>query len=116
MSRNSIATTAVGFAAALATALLLVLAPAPAVSKTNAPAPAIWKIAGPQGDVYLFGSIHILPKGFAWRGAELEAAMAAAQQLVFELDLDQAEDPKTMGALVAKFGFLPRGQSLHAML
>jgi uncharacterized protein len=54
-------------------ALLLVFAPVTARETTAAP--AIWKIDGPAGDVYLFGSIHILPKGFQWRRPELEAAL-----------------------------------------
>src|SRR5262249_47648573 len=97
------------------TAFFLAFAPA-AVSKPTAPAPALWRIDGPQGDIYFFGSIHILPKGLQWRRPELDAALAEAQQLVFELDLDQAQDINVMGALVAKLGFLPPDQSLHKML
>jgi uncharacterized protein YbaP (TraB family) len=114
MRSTSIAGT---FAAmATAAALLLAFAPVAAVSKSTAPTPAIWRIDGPQGDVFLFGSIHILPKGFQWRTPALEAALGQAQRLVFELDLDEAQNPATMGALVAKYGFLAPDQSLRKML
>jgi uncharacterized protein YbaP (TraB family) len=114
---KSIAGTAAAFLVAAAVALFFVFAPVTAREATStAAAPALWKIDGPQGDIYLFGSIHILPNGFQWRRPELEAALAQAQQLVFELDLDEAQDPKTMGALVAKYGFLPPDHSLHKML
>jgi uncharacterized protein YbaP (TraB family) len=95
-------------------AFLIVFAP---VTAREAPAaPALWKIDGANGDVYLFGSIHILPKGFAWRRPELEAALKEAQRLVFEIDIDQAKNMGTMSALLAKYGFLPSDKSLHKML
>lgn len=95
-------------------AFLLVFAP---VTAREAPAaPALWKIDGANGDVYLFGSIHILPKGFVWRRPELEAALAQAQRLVFEIDLDQAKNMGTMTQLLTKYGFLPPDKSLHKML
>jgi uncharacterized protein YbaP (TraB family) len=78
--------------------------------------PALWKIDGANGDVYFFGSIHILPKGFAWRRPELDAALNAAQRLVFEIDIDKAKDLGAMSALLAKYGFLRPDQSLHKML
>jgi uncharacterized protein YbaP (TraB family) len=64
----------------------------------------------------LFGSIHLLPEGFAWRRPELDAALAKAQQVVFELNLDAAQNPKAKTLLIAKHGFLKPGGSLRAML
>ncbi len=102
---------------ALWVALFVVLAAAPAVAReATKPEPALWKIDGPNGNIYLFGSIHLLPKGFAWRRPELDAALLQAQQLVFELDLDAAQDAAAKTELIAKHGFLKPGESLHAML
>lgn len=95
-------------------AALLVCAPAGA--RDTEATPALWKVDGPSGHVYFFGSIHVLPKGSVWRSRELDVALAAAQQLVFEVDVDEAQNPKEMSLLVKKYAFLQRGESLHAML
>jgi uncharacterized protein YbaP (TraB family) len=106
------------FIAALSVTCLLALlaAHAPVTARDKPIAPALWKIDGPQGDVYLFGSFHLLPKGLQWRSPELEAALQASQSLVFEIDLDAAKDVTVMGGLIVKYGLLPPGQSLHKML
>ncbi|PON10235.1 hypothetical protein C2W62_51155, partial [Candidatus Entotheonella serta] len=69
-------------------------------------APAFWKIDGPKGDVYLFGSIHLLPQGVNWRTPELDAALNAAEVVVFELDFDEGQEPAAMRQLIAKYGVL----------
>ncbi|MBI1212896.1 MAG: hypothetical protein GC190_15650 [Alphaproteobacteria bacterium] len=83
---------------------------------TTAPSPAIWKIDGPNGRVFLFGSIHILPSGFTWRTPALEAAMNSAQHMVFEINIDEVKNPLYMMAMTARFGMLPKGESLHRLL
>lgn len=110
--------TALKHAAALtlAVTLALLLSLAPARARDTQVAPAIWKIDGDKGDIYLFGSFHILPKDLQWRTPELEAALQAAQQLDFEINLDEAQDPTKMGDLIRRYGFLPPDQSLHRML
>jgi uncharacterized protein YbaP (TraB family) len=47
--------------------------------------PALWLLADKDTKIYLFGTIHLLPKGLAWRTAKLEAAMAASDSLVLEV-------------------------------
>ena len=115
MWRKSIIGTAAAFILSATAALFLVL-PGTARDSSSTAAPALWKIDGPAGHVYLFGSIHILPKDFVWRTPELETALNAAQQLVFEIDIDEAQNKKTMVGLITKYGLLPVGQSLHKML
>jgi uncharacterized protein YbaP (TraB family) len=114
VTRKSILGAAGAFVVTLALAFVLTL-PAPAVSKAP-PSPAMWKIGGPNGRVFLFGSIHILPQGFVWRTPQLEAAINSAQQLVFEINIDEAKNPLLMMAMTAKFGMLPKGESLHRLL
>jgi uncharacterized protein len=114
VSRKSILNVVAASLLSIAAAFLLVL-PAPA-GDSAAASPAIWKIDGPNGHVYLFGSIHILPKDYVWRTPELEAALTAAQQLVFEINIDDAQNPIIMTGLIAKLGILPQGQSLHKMM
>jgi uncharacterized protein YbaP (TraB family) len=101
---------------AIAISLAFLVIAAPAVARDIKVAPALWKIETPQGRVWLFGSFHILPKDMAWRTAELDNALKQAEELVFEINMDDAQDPEKMGTLVRDYGFLPPGQSLHRML
>src|SRR6185436_19829808 len=114
MSRKSLATFVAVFALS-AVALLVSLASVSA-REVAAPTPALWRVEGPKGDIYFFGSMHLLPKALAWRSPALEGALKEADQLVFELDMDQAQSEQAMGDLVVKYGFLPRSESLHEML
>lgn len=47
-----------------------------------APRPALWKLADADTTIYLFGTIHILPKDLPWRTPVLEHAIAASDELV----------------------------------
>ena len=38
--------------------------------------PAMWKVADADTTIYLFGTIHLLPKGTAWRSAAFDKAAA----------------------------------------
>jgi uncharacterized protein YbaP (TraB family) len=46
----------------------------------------------------------------------LDAALNVANQIVFEVDFDQAQDASVMGDLVARHGFLPPDKSLRRMI
>ena len=54
--------------------------------------PAMWKLADHDTTIYLFGTLHILPPGFAWRTPKFDAVAAKADTLVLEI-ADQG-DPK----------------------
>lgn len=114
MLRISLARFTTAFATATFLAFMLVAVSAQA--RDEKIAPALWKIDGPQGDIYLFGSFHILPKDLDWRTPQLDAALAAAQQLDFEVDFDLAQNPAVMGDLVARYGFLPPDKSLRKLI
>jgi uncharacterized protein len=104
-------------AAAFAACLIIVQSAAPAVARDTSPdAPAIWKIDGPQGDIYLFGSVHLLPKEVNWRTPALDAALTEAKVVVFEIDLDKAKDPVATRDLIVNLGFLPQGTTLRKLL
>src|SRR5258706_11566787 len=49
-------------------------------------APALWRVAGPQGGGYLFGSFPLLPPHGRWRNPPLESAVSQTAGLVFETD------------------------------
>lgn len=74
-------------ALALAAALALALGGCgPAEPDGPPPSPALWEVRDAQGARgWLFGTIHALPDGTAWRTAELEAAIDEAGVLVVEV-------------------------------
>jgi uncharacterized protein len=53
------------------------------------PRPALWLLEDEDTKIYLFGTFHILPRGFKWRSPAVDRAIAAADELVVET----AEDP-----------------------
>jgi uncharacterized protein YbaP (TraB family) len=87
-------------------ALLLTLAAPAAVSETVAPPrPALWKVQDADTTIWLFGTIHALPKGYGWRGAAVDRALASADGLVLETVLDA--DPARIMRLMATIGRSP---------
>jgi len=77
--------------------------------------PAVWTVEGPHGEVVLFGSVHLLPGGLDWRPPALDRALARADDLWFELPLDQATDDDARRLTLSQ-GALPPGDSLWAHL
>src|SRR5712691_8602700 len=95
-------------------ALSLALTPvATRDAAAQADAPALWRVDGPKGRVFLFGSFHLLPADVKWRSPAVESALNEAAVVVFETDLTGAQDPQ---GSIAKYGFLPVGQTLHSVL
>ena len=96
-------------AASLAAALSLGWAPA-AIAK-----PPVWVVHSAKATIVLFGSIHLLPPGLDWRPPELDAALARADELWFELPITPETDAEASTQSIAR-GALPKGRSLMAML
>jgi uncharacterized protein YbaP (TraB family) len=63
--------------------------------------PALWKIQRGGTTVYLFGTVHVLPKDTHWHYPQLDRALAASDELYVELVDD---DPATMQPLVLQYG------------
>ncbi|MEO7654528.1 MAG: TraB/GumN family protein [Sphingomicrobium sp.] len=90
-------------------AMLAVLAPVPAVAQAPAqhaeaaqPAkPALWVVSDPDTIVYLFGTIHLLPKDIAWRGGSLDGAVAKSDALIIETIIDDKNPLQFMQTLNA---------------
>ena len=79
--------------------LLLLLAgceaaPPPRIDETDIAGPPIWQIAGESGEIegWLFGTVHALPSGFAWRSNALDATLEDADILVVEVSSLAEED------------------------
>jgi uncharacterized protein YbaP (TraB family) len=63
-------------------ALLLTAAPVAASA-----APAIWEVSDADSKVWLFGSVHVLPKDMAWRTPKLDDLIKQSEQIYFEADI-----------------------------
>lgn len=60
--------------------------------KKSGDGPAIWKIESRdgKGQVYLFGSVHLLKKGVVWFTPKIEDAFLQATDIVLETNIDPA--------------------------
>lgn len=82
-------------------------APAPKQLK-----PALWKVADEDTTIYLFGTIHALPKNLAWLDGPIVQALDGSQQLVTEIaDTPATEQQKTIVSL----GLL-QGETLRSLM
>lgn len=64
--------------------------------------PALWKVADADTTIYLFGTIHLLPKDLAWQSPKIDAAIRNSQGLVLETVMDK--DPAKTGAIMTQLG------------
>jgi uncharacterized protein YbaP (TraB family) len=62
--------------------------------------PALWKVADHDTTVYLFGTIHLLPKDTNWRSNAFDKAAAGADTLVVETVIDESNPAATMSELL----------------
>ncbi|HEX8193001.1 MAG TPA: TraB/GumN family protein [Allosphingosinicella sp.] len=63
---------------------------APGQREAAAARPAIWMVEDRDTRIVLFGTTHSFERGFRWRSAALERAIAQADELVVEVAEDQA--------------------------
>lgn len=95
----------------LSLALAVLLAPVPLAAQPATP--ALWKVADADTTIYLFGTIHLLPKDIEWYTPQLAQAVDASAELVTEIP---EIDPNQTTVAVIKYGMLPPGQSLRALM
>jgi uncharacterized protein len=56
-------------------------------SAPAAPAkPAMWKVSDPDTTIYLFGTVHVLPRDVKWRTPRFDRVLASADELVLEIN------------------------------
>ncbi|HEX8571306.1 MAG TPA: TraB/GumN family protein [Allosphingosinicella sp.] len=91
---------------ALAALLLPLAACAGAAEPAPArPSPAMWTLADSDTRIFLFGTIHMLPKGSGWRTPAFDKALAGSDELVLEVaDLD---DMMASARAMQKLGMSP---------
>ena len=94
-----------GLALGLLMALGAWVTGAPPAAAKPAPKPAMWKLSDSDTTVYLFGTIHLLPEGQAWRTPAFDKALAGSQELV--LEVADIGDMMASARAMAKLGMSP---------
>ena len=90
----------------LRAASLLVIAAGWALFAACAPAaaePGLWVARGPHATVYLFGTIHVLPREQVWKSPAIAQALASSQELW--LEVANPDDIGGAQALIRQTGF-----------
>lgn len=75
--------------------------------------PALWRVADRDTTIYLFGTVHALPKDKPWFDDRIARAFAASGELVTEIDI--ADVGRSQGLLQAA-GLLPEGETLRGLM
>ena len=76
-------------------------------------APALWKVADEDTTIYLFGTVHTLPKDVEWFKGPIQQAFASSEELITEVEVGDARAMQQ--ALTAK-AVLPQEQSLRDLM
>jgi len=77
--------------------------------------PAIWTVRSPTATLVLFGSIHLLPPGLDWRPPALDAVLAKADELWFEVPITPLSEGEANSAAESR-GALPQGRHLFSLV
>lgn len=77
--------------------------------------PALWRISDADSEIWLFGTVHVLPPELRWRSPRVDAAFAAADEFVTETDTSDAASA-AFPQLAARYGALPEGERLSDRL
>ena len=78
--------------------------------------PAMWTLRTDTAAVYFLGSFHILPPSVPWRDdPRIHKALAEAQAVLFEVDMDELDKPEVAANMVRR-ATLPDGKTLREVL
>jgi uncharacterized protein len=80
--------------------LIALLFPAIAAAKPIEAKPALWKLADKDTTIWLFGSVHVLPRDIIWFKGPVAKAFAASSALVVETELGGDDAGKASDAKV----------------
>ena len=95
----------------------LAIAPTAAAEARTPRGPALWQVSDKDTTIYLFGTIHLLPRESRWRTPKLDQAMAKSQSLILETLIDTANPQQfagTIGALGFSSGLPPLASRVEA--
>ncbi len=86
-----------------------------ATAKAIPAGPAMWKVADEDTTIYLFGTVHALPKDLDWYRDDIAAALTSADTLVTEIPMDAESEAKVQAVAMAASA-LPEGTTLRSLL
>ena len=78
----------------------------PASADAKVAKPAIWQVSDRDTNIYLFGTVHLLPPSTQWRSAKLDKATREAGTLVVETIIDE-KNPQAFAAELARLSMRP---------
>lgn len=78
--------------------------------------PALWMITDEDSEIYLFGTVHILPPGLEWRSEAVDQAFGEADTVWFEAPVTDPAGQMEMARLVFQFGINPPDQPLSVQI
>ena len=78
--------------------------------------PAVWVLSDADTKLYIMGTVHLLRPELDWRSDEIDAAMNAADTLVFEADVSSPEAGAEMMKFVRNEGLFQDGGQLTNLL
>lgn len=92
------------------------IVPPPEPTEARIGNPAIWTIAKPGGGtITMFGSVHLLPAALTWRTSAFEEALAKADVVVFETQIENMATAEVQ-AYLAQNSMNPPGVTLSTLL
>ena len=97
---------------ALAAALLL----AACTPKDQAGGPAMWRLKDADSEIWILGTVHVLPREVMWRTARIDKAFGEADVVWFEAATGGEAVERELAALVQRVGVNPPGVPLSSRL
>jgi len=88
---------------------------APETAVAAGTGPGLWKVADEDTTIYLFGTVHVLPKGIDWYDETIADALTGSDIIITEIPMDPASEA-AMGQLAQTVGTLPKGTTLRSLL
>lgn len=77
------------------------------------PGPALWQVSDDDTTIYLFGTVHVLPRDIDWYDARIASAFEASDTLVTEIDM---QDPMAVSTQVTSMAALKGESSLRDLM
>jgi len=78
--------------------------------------PALWHLSDADSDIYLLGTVHVLPPDVLWETPEIAAAFAASDTIWFEAPANDPSAALQMLALIQQLGLNPPDQPLSSQI
>lgn len=81
------------------------------------PRPAMWKLSDSDTHIFLFGGVHMLPKGIDWQSGWIDTVVDSADMLILELaPEEQAQAPQVLAELTVEGSEVPMDERIPPQL